>query len=117
MPFKEKAKFEYDSSSGACEQARREVLNCMEQTCFIKEEECNAIKQKGLPRSLTVAPSIGSPVELGVSDKNSGNNVTPYRAPYFVSEVLFQLRDLCGDVLQRKGGLRIETTLDLSLQV
>lgn len=89
----------------------------MEQTCHITEEECKTAKEKGLPRSLTVAPSIGSAVELGVSDKNSANNVTPYRAPYFVSEVLFQLRDLCGDVLQRKGGLRIETTLDLTLQV
>jgi membrane peptidoglycan carboxypeptidase len=42
----------------------------------------------------------------------------PYRAPYFVSEVLFQLRDICGpDVLAKGGGLHIYTTLDLALQV
>lgn len=42
----------------------------------------------------------------------------PYRAPYFVSEVLFQLREICGpDVLAKGGGLHIYTTLDLALQV
>lgn len=43
-------------------------------------------------------------------------DVVPYRAPFFVSEVLFQLREQCGDLLQRRGGLHIYTTLDLALQ-
>jgi hypothetical protein len=41
----------------------------------------------------------------------------PYRAPYFVSEVLYQLRELVGSAADLRGGLHVHTTLDLKLQV
>ena len=41
----------------------------------------------------------------------------PFRAPFFVAEVLYQLRGLLSDEdVLRKGGLQIHTTLDLALQ-
>lgn len=41
----------------------------------------------------------------------------PYRAPFFVSEVLRQLEEVLGKEAVDNGGLKVYTTLDLSVQV
>ena len=103
----------YRSPSAAL-RARSTVLKRMVDTGYITEEERADVEEKGMPSTLALSPGaalLDDKAKRGVS-----LGVTPYRAPFFVSEVLYQLRDMCGEYLQRRGGLQIHTTLDLSLQ-
>ena len=44
-------------------------------------------------------------------------SAAPYRAPFFVSEVLYHLKELfAGEDVLSQGGLKVHTTLDLALQ-
>ena len=93
----------------AAAQAQAQVISRMVDTGNLKESEVRMCI--GLPPSLAQLPRGGARTVSALKDvKGSG---APYRAPFFVSEVLHQLRDL--NVLDQ-GGLHIHTTLDLALQ-
>jgi hypothetical protein len=72
-------------------------------TGFITEEQCAHEKSLPLSASLAISPTLAQDEEaLLVGKTKSTPSVpprhagAPYRAPYFVSEVLYQLRDICG---------------------
>ena len=95
----------------AAARAQAQVISRMVDTGNLEESEVRLCI--GLPPSLANIPRGGARTVSAMKDtKGSG---APYRAPFFVSEVLHQLRDLHGDALN-KGGLQIHTTLDLALQ-
>ena len=94
--------------------ARASVLQRMLSAGYITEEQALKAASRGLPESMSHGLVPNSDGSLEDSPTKSG---VPFRAPFFVAEVLYQLRDLLrdNDVL-RKGGLQIHTTLDLALQ-
>ena len=99
--------------------ARASVLQRMIACGYITEAQGLRATARGLPDSIYhggVSPGAGpesGAAELG-SPTRSG---VPFRAPFFVAEVLYQLRGLLSDEdVLRKGGLQIHTTLDLALQ-
>jgi len=98
----------------AAMRAQRTVLQRMLDNGYIDSEAWQKEEEIGLPVSLTSQPIHGKDGDLVLQARSP--DVVPYRAPFFVSEVLFQLREQCGDLLQRRGGLHIYTTLDLALQ-
>eukprot|EP00741_Cyanophora_paradoxa_P003139 tig00000670_g3048.t1 len=67
-----------------------------------------------------VASGQISPAQAAAAAKATitlaGNPDEPYRAPYFVSEVLAQLCSAFGSDAVFRGGLRVRTTLDLPMQ-
>jgi len=94
--------------------ARSAVLQRMVSEGYIREDEAVRVTRRGMPESMAhvVVPNLeqanfDSPTRSG----------TPFRAPFFVAEVLYQLREVLSDnTTLSKGGLHIHTTLDLSLQ-
>ena len=93
--------------------ARKLVLQRMLETGYIDEAAYAREAGRNLPPALVhTVPDRSARGSLKVTQTG-----VPYRAPYFVSEVLYQLRDLYGgeNILER-GGLQIHTTLDLALQ-
>lgn len=100
----------YNNPQGAL-RARAEVLRRMAMAGYIEDKVAEEIASSPLPGTLALAPTIQG------SWTSSGGSAAPYRAPFFVSEVLFQLQELLGpNAMYRKGGLQIHTTLDLGLQ-
>eukprot|EP00898_Chlorokybus_atmophyticus_P000982 jgi/Chlat1/1885/Chrsp145S08694 len=96
-------------------QARHGVLQSMVQSGYITEKEADNEDLAGLPESLNLAMNPGARAHGSVLMAPPG--AAPYRAPFFVGEVLYQLKHLCGDDAVRSGGgLKIQTTVDLSLQ-
>ena len=102
-------------SATAALRARSSVLKRMVDTGYISDDEREAVEKQGMPSTLALSPGAAL-LDGTAPNAGAGLGVTPYRAPFFVSEVLFQLRDLCGEYMARRGGLAIHTTLDLSLQ-
>ena len=96
---------------------------------YITEKEALAVAKGGLPKSMLLTidsnsnngDGNGSQVAAAAGDSRFGGPTksgVPFRAPFFVAEVLYQLRDLLNDKeVLKKGGLQIHTTLDLALQV
>ena len=108
----------YRDPDGAL-RAQREVLLRMNNAGFLDDDEFTENAIQGLPPTLAVLgqremefDENGRPLPLQLHGA-----AAPFRAPFFVSEVLYQLRELLGpDALNRRGGLLVHTTLDLSLQ-
>ena len=101
--------------------AQREVLLRMNNAGFLDDVEFTENAIQGLPS--TLAALSARETEYDMDGRPLPNSVVlhgsaaPFRAPFFVSEVLYQLRELVGpDALSRRGGLLVHTTLDLSLQ-
>ncbi len=100
--------------------ARASVLQRMLLAGYISPDLARKVAARGLPKSMSHGLVSGEPERPGAgagavnSPTKSG---VPFRAPFFVAEVLYQLRDLLNDnEVLRKGGLQIHTTLDLALQ-
>ena len=92
---------------------------------YITEKEALKVAKGGLPKSMSLTidnlDGNGSQVGAAAGDSRFGGPTksgVPFRAPFFVAEVLYQLRELLNDKeVLKKGGLQIHTTLDLALQV
>lgn len=99
---------------------RCQVLRIMQELGYLTEAECARWIQEGLPASLTFRQHMrdGSGPEapthiIQVPKLKWG---VPYRAPFFVSEVLRQLEEVLGRDALDAGGLEVHTTMDLSMQ-
>eukprot|EP00899_Mesostigma_viride_P007393 jgi/Mesvir1/16655/Mv10192-RA.2 len=102
------------------------VLHRMADAGYIGRDRLDDELAKDLPSSLPcagdAAATCGAPsgLQQGYQPRLLGVPLpggAPYRAPFFVSEVLWRLQDLCGpELLRAAGGLHIHTTLDLGLQ-
>eukprot|EP00850_Spirogloea_muscicola_P009857 SM000056S17975 [mRNA] locus=s56:465693:473728:+ [translate_table: standard] len=71
--------------------------------------------EAGFLDSETAARSVNEPLVLGTEAKQQGTS-GPWRAPYFVSEVLHLLNQKYGREEILRGGLQVYTTLDLGMQ-
>ena len=102
-----------------CLRARASVLRRMLACGYITDGEFDQVaSKKQLPRSMLTQG--GGLLDGGRETQGGGGPAAigvPFRAPYFVAEVLYQLRGLFtdGEVLHR-GGLQVHTTVDLALQ-
>ncbi|GBG59916.1 hypothetical protein CBR_g66722 [Chara braunii] len=61
------------------------------------------------------AAAVSEPLVLASGEAKEGTS-GPWRAPYFVSEVLWQLTEKYGAEEMLRGGLQVHTTLDLPMQ-
>ncbi|KAG0624468.1 hypothetical protein M758_3G250300 [Ceratodon purpureus] len=70
--------------------------------------------EAGFLDSATAAAAVNEPLRLGVEGDDGSSG--PWKAPYFVSEVLYELYQKYGrdEVLQ--GGYQVHTTVDLEMQ-
>eukprot|EP00850_Spirogloea_muscicola_P000827 SM000003S11072 [mRNA] locus=s3:693500:701554:+ [translate_table: standard] len=71
--------------------------------------------EAGFLNSATAARAVNEPLVLGTEAKQQGTS-GPWRAPYFVSEVLHLLNQKYGREEILRGGLQVYTTLDLGMQ-
>lgn len=70
--------------------------------------------EAGFLDAATAAAAVNEPLRLGLEGDDGSSG--PWRAPYFVSEVLYELYQKYGrdEVLQ--GGFQVHTTVDLAMQ-
>lgn len=122
----------YANPAGA-RRVRNTALQCMAKHGYLDDAQARRFAASPLPASLALRPPSDLERSTGLefssaehaSAYTGGRGVprlgrgsaAPYRAPFFVSEVLFHLKELFrGQDVLAEGGLKVHTTLDLALQ-
>ena len=122
----------YANPAGA-RRVRNTALQCMAKHGYLDDAQAKRFAASPLPASLALRPPSDLERSTGLefssaehaSAYTGGRGVprlgrgsaAPYRAPFFVSEVLYHLKELFrGQDVLAEGGLKVHTTLDLSLQ-
>ena len=122
----------YANPAGA-RRVRNTALQCMAKHGYLDDAQARRFAASPLPASLALRPPSDLERSTGLefssaehaSAYTGGRGVprlgrgsaAPYRAPFFVSEALFHLKELFrGQDVLAEGGLKVHTTLDLALQ-
>ena len=122
----------YANPAGA-RRVRSVALACMAKRGYLDDSQAKKFADAPLPASLALRPPTdversagleGSAEDVGgVYTGGRGvprlgrGSAAPYRAPFFVSEVLYHLKELFhGQDVLATGGLKVHTTMDLALQ-
>ena len=122
----------YANPAGA-RRVRNTALARMAKHGYLNERQAKRFADSPLPASLALRPPSDLERSTGLefssvehtSAYTGGRGVprlgrgsaAPYRAPFFVSEVLYHLKELFqGQDVLAQGGLKVHTTLDLALQ-
>lgn len=121
----------YANPAGA-KRVRANALHCMAKHGYLNEKQAEEFAKGPLPASLALRPPSELEKSMGLEGSDSLDGVytggrgvprlgrgsaAPYRAPFFVSEVLYHLKELfAGQDVLSQGGLKVHTTLDLALQ-
>jgi len=122
----------YANPAGA-RRVRNTALQCMAKHGYLDETQAKKFCNSPLPSSLALRPPSELEKSTGLEFSSLEHTATytggrgvprlgrgsaaPYRAPFFVSEVLYHLKELFrGQDVLATGGLKVHTTLDLALQ-
>ncbi|KAK9809151.1 hypothetical protein WJX72_010250 [[Myrmecia] bisecta] len=98
----------------AARRVHAQVISSMVDSGCLHAEHAECIRRAGLPITLASIAQVPAAVGEQTCATPNRRQGAPYRAPFFVNEVLHQVPHLLGTRLQQ--GLRIYTTLDLPLQ-
>ena len=122
----------YANPAGA-RRVRNTALQCMAKHGYLDDAQAKRFAASPLPASLALRPPSDLERSTGLEFSSAEHAATytggrgvprlgrgsaaPYRAPFFVSEVLYHLKELFrGQDVLAEGGLKVHTTLDLALQ-
>lgn len=122
----------YANPAGA-KRVRNQNLAAMARHGYLTEPAAKTLMNTPLPASLALRAPTEMEKAVGLEGADSSllepylggrgmprlgrGGAAPYRAPFFVSEVLFHLKTLFeGQDVLSTGGLKVHTTMDLALQ-